>query len=138
MSDTGKAIMIFGAGINQIELIREAKKLGLLSISIDPQPEPPGKNEADFFYRIEPTDYQGTKNVAMMHDIAGIVTGQTEKSPEIQKIYDAIQNNKPNEWVRVDNLPDLAYFNHSQHVTVGKIDCAQCHGKVQEMEVLEH
>jgi mono/diheme cytochrome c family protein len=56
-------------------------------------------------------------------------------SPEIQKIYDAIGFNpeKPNapydvskqrpvEWVRIHNLPDLAYFNHSQHVVVGEVN----------------
>ncbi|MBP9846514.1 MAG: cytochrome c3 family protein, partial [Saprospiraceae bacterium] len=42
----------------------------------------------------------------------------------------------PIEWIRVHNLPDHVYFNHSQHVTVGKIDCANCHGKVAEMETL--
>lgn len=41
------------------------------------------------------------------------------------------------EWVKIHNLPDHVYFNHAQHVTVGKIDCQKCHGKVQEMEVLE-
>jgi cytochrome c2 len=40
------------------------------------------------------------------------------------------------EWVRIHNLPDHVYFNHAQHVTVGKIECQQCHGPVQEMEVL--
>jgi len=44
---------------------------------------------------------------------------------------------KPIEWVRIHNLPDHVYFNHAQHVTVGKIECQQCHGKVEEMEVLE-
>ncbi len=40
----------------------------------------------------------------------------------------------PIEWTRIHNLPDHVYFNHSQHVTVGKIACQQCHGKVQEMD----
>ena len=40
----------------------------------------------------------------------------------------------PIEWVRIHNLPDHVYFNHSQHVSVGKIACQQCHGKVQEMD----
>jgi cytochrome c2 len=40
------------------------------------------------------------------------------------------------EWVRIHNLPDHVYFNHAQHVTVGKIECQQCHGPVQKMEVL--
>lgn len=42
----------------------------------------------------------------------------------------------PIEWVRVHNLPDHVYFNHSQHVKVGKVDCEACHGKVAEMETL--
>lgn len=40
------------------------------------------------------------------------------------------------EWVRIHNLPDHVYFNHSQHVTVGKLDCQKCHGKVEEMDVV--
>ena len=58
------------------------------------------------------------------------------ESPEIQKIYAAIENDRPIEWVRIHNLPDLAYFNHAQHVEVGGIECQTCHGEVQEMEVV--
>ncbi len=60
-----------------------------------------------------------------------------KESPEIQKIYTAIENNQPIEWIRVHNLPDFAYFNHSQHVNVGGLECQQCHGEIQEMEVVE-
>jgi mono/diheme cytochrome c family protein len=67
------------------------------------------------------------------------------ESPEIHKIYDALGYDpntakydstkaKPIQWVRIHNLPDFAYFNHSQHVTVGKIQCQKCHGQVQEMK----
>ena len=65
-------------------------------------------------------------------------------SPEIQKIYQAIDynettkkygnNTKPVEWIRIHNLPDLAYFNHSQHVSVAGIECQKCHGPIQTME----
>ncbi|WP_425637426.1 c-type cytochrome [Algoriphagus yeomjeoni] len=64
------------------------------------------------------------------------VQGAEGVSPEIQKIYDAVDNNQPIEWVRVHNLPDLAYFNHSQHVVVGEVECQTCHGPIQEMEVV--
>ena len=40
---------------------------------------------------------------------------------------------KPVEWVRIHNLPDHVYFNHSQHVKVGKQQCQTCHGNIQEM-----
>lgn len=68
-------------------------------------------------------------------------------SPEIKKIYESAdydpikktygKNQKPIEWVRVHNLPDLAYFNHSQHVKVAGLECQKCHGPVQEMEVIQ-
>ena len=59
------------------------------------------------------------------------------ESPEIQKIYAAIENDKPIEWVRIHNLPDLAYFNHAQHVNVGGLECENCHGEIKEMEVVQ-
>jgi mono/diheme cytochrome c family protein len=59
------------------------------------------------------------------------------ESPEIKKIYAAIEKNKPIEWVRVHNLPDLAYFNHAQHTNVAGIDCQTCHGPIEEMEVVK-
>jgi mono/diheme cytochrome c family protein len=58
------------------------------------------------------------------------------ESPEIQKIYRAIEDDKPIEWVRVHNLPDLAYFNHAQHTNVGGLQCQQCHGEIEKMEVV--
>ncbi|MFN4147562.1 MAG: c-type cytochrome [Runella sp.] len=60
-----------------------------------------------------------------------------KESPEIQKIYNAIEKDQPIEWVRVHNLPDHAYFNHAQHVNVAGIDCQQCHGEIQKMEVVQ-
>ena len=56
--------------------------------------------------------------------------------PEIQKILTAYEEDRPIEWVRVHNLPDLAYFNHKQHVAVGGLDCATCHGPIEEMDVV--
>ncbi|WP_110474833.1 c-type cytochrome [Winogradskyella epiphytica] len=64
---------------------------------------------------------------------------------EIQKLYDAVGwdgtgytgEAKPVKWVRIHNLPDFAYFNHSQHVEVGGIECQTCHGPVEEMEVMK-
>ena len=52
----------------------------------------------------------------------------------------AVGDNKvagPIEWVRIHALPDHVYFNHAQHVTVGKQECQTCHGPVEEMAVLE-
>ena len=67
---------------------------------------------------------------------SAINKGATTGTEEIEKIYTAVETNTPIEWVRVHNLPDLAYFNHSQHYEVGGIECQTCHGPVEEMEVV--
>jgi hypothetical protein len=36
-------------------------------------------------------------------------------------------------WVKVHDLPDYVYFNHSAHVTRG-VSCVSCHGRVDQME----
>ncbi|WP_460189411.1 c-type cytochrome [Urechidicola sp. KH5] len=77
--------------------------------------------------------------------------GKEVLDKEIQKLYDAVgwdkdklqyiegYETKPIEWVRIHNLPDFAYFNHSQHVSVAGVKCQQCHGPVEEMdEVYQH
>ena len=43
----------------------------------------------------------------------------------------------PIQWKKVHNLPDHVYFNHAQHVVVGKVECQSCHGTVEKMEVLK-
>ncbi len=65
-----------------------------------------------------------------------IKVGTNTGEGEIAKLVSAYENNKPIEWVRIHNLPDLAYFNHSQHVQVGGIECQTCHGPVEEMDVV--
>lgn len=40
----------------------------------------------------------------------------------------------PIQWVKIHNLPDYVYFNHSQHVMVGKVQCQTCHGNIEEMD----
>ena len=68
----------------------------------------------------------------------GIQEGETAAgTEEIKKIYAAYDNNKPIEWVRIHNLPDHVYFNHSQHVAVGKIACQTCHGPVETMKEMK-
>ena len=76
-------------------------------------------------------------NICMnCHTYIQNVDGQEGVSPEIAKIHNAVNTNTPIEWVRVHNLPDLAYFNHSQHVKVGGVECQTCHGPIEEMEVV--
>lgn len=78
----------------------------------------------------------------------GIQSGTNTGTEEIGKIYAAagfdpakgtydLTKQAPIEWVKVHNLPDFVYFNHSQHVVVGKRQCEECHGDVKTMDVAE-
>ena len=73
-----------------------------------------------------------------------IKEGPKTGTVEIAKIYAAVgwdpekgtysNPQKPIQWVRVHSLPDFAYFNHSQHVVVGKQDCKNCHGNMATLD----
>ncbi|MFN8208285.1 MAG: cytochrome c3 family protein [Bacteroidales bacterium] len=56
---------------------------------------------------------------------------------EINKIYSAIDSNRPIQWIKVHNLPDFVFFSHAQHVGAGKVECRECHGAVEKMDVVQ-
>ena len=82
----------------------------------------------------------------LIQEYDGDVTAEHNKEfydGEIAKLLDAAGYDEegqydgklePIKWVRVHNLPDFVYYNHSQHVNVAGLDCAKCHGPVEEME----
>ncbi len=90
-------------------------------------------------------EYSGTSEGPSQEDLANGYTNEFY-TKEIKKLYKAVgwdeENQKytgesqPVEWVRIHNLPDFAYFNHSQHVSVAGIECQTCHGPVEEMEIM--
>jgi len=86
-------------------------------------------------------EYTGTADGPSQEDLANGYTNEFYTG-EIKKLYAAVGwdeenqkytgESKPVEWVRIHNLPDFAYFNHSQH----EIECQTCHGPVEEMEIM--
>jgi len=52
---------------------------------------------------------------------------------EVEKLKEAVAQRRAVSWVKVHNLPDFVYFNHSQHVVRG-IACSACHGPIERME----
>ena len=59
-----------------------------------------------------------------------------KQTVDLEKLKEAVQLERPIAWVKVHNLPDFVYFNHSQHVVSG-VACARCHGRVEEMDRME-
>lgn len=72
-------------------------------------------------------------------DISSGKMSASDAELEAEKLLGPVmaQAQMPIEWTRIHNLPDHVYFNHAQHVTVGKVECQTCHGKVEEMEVVQ-
>lgn len=56
-------------------------------------------------------------------------------SPKLLKVRESAVTGNPIEWVKVHNLPDYAYFDHSAHINKG-VSCVSCHGRVDQMETV--
>ena len=56
-------------------------------------------------------------------------------SPYLEPVRASFRTGKPIEWIRVHDLPDYAYFNHSIHVKKG-VGCSTCHGRVDDMPII--
>ncbi|MDC3379213.1 cytochrome c family protein [Planctomycetota bacterium] len=56
-------------------------------------------------------------------------------SPKLAPVRESYETGAPIEWIRVHDLADFSYFNHSAHVTRG-VSCVECHGRVDTMEVV--
>ena len=128
------------AGTNQISCLychgtaQDSKHAGIPSVNVCmnchksiAKYEGPDKLE-----REDGTAVNGTAEIEKLYEYAGW--------DPIAKEYKADKNNdgvpdgaKPIQWVKIHNLPDHVYFNHSQHIKVGKQQCQTCHGNIQEM-----
>lgn len=101
-----------------------------------------GKNGIDCKYchnSVTKSKTAGLPTVNVCMNCHKQINGNTpEQQEKIAKIYDAAGwdaaksvytgKTKPIIWNKVHVLPDHVYFNHSQHVVVGGVDCKQCHG----------
>lgn len=71
-------------------------------------------------------EVNGTAEIAKLYQYAGF-------DPKNANSWDASKA-KPIEWIKIHNLPDHVYFNHSQHARVGKVQCQSCHGEITAMD----
>jgi mono/diheme cytochrome c family protein len=71
-------------------------------------------------------EINGTAEIAKLYKASGF-------DPQNPAKWDASKA-KPIEWVKIHNLPDHVYFNHSQHIRAGKVQCQTCHGEITAMD----
>lgn len=75
-------------------------------------------------YKANGDTVNGTEEIKKLYQYAGYEPG---------KPFDA-NKAKAIPWIRIHNLPDHVYFNHSQHVTAGNVQCQTCHGEINKMD----
>jgi hypothetical protein len=128
------------AGTNQISCLychgtaQDSKHAGIPSVNVCmnchksiAKYEGPDKLE-----REDGTAVNGTAEIQKLYEYAG--WDATAKAYKPDNNNDGIPDGaKPIPWVKIHNLPDHVYFNHSQHIKVGKQQCQTCHGNIQEM-----
>jgi cytochrome c551/c552 len=71
-------------------------------------------------------EINGTNEIMKLYSYAGV-------DPKNPQAFDATKA-KEVQWIRIHNLPDHVYFNHSQHVNAGKVQCQSCHGEITAMD----
>lgn len=79
--------------------------------------------KSEKLYREDGTEIDGTAEIQKIYKAAGW--------DPVKKQYTGKE--KAVEWVRIHNLPDHVYFNHSQHTKVGGVQCQTCHGEITNM-----
>ncbi len=144
-------VVIFGLAIGMVDMLQ-------IGVFENYKPEQPIAYSHELHAGKLGIDCKYCHNSVMKSKHAGIPTvnvcmnchktvdeGSTTGKEEIAKIYDAAGydadtktytgETKPIKWVKVHNLPDHVYFNHSQHVNVGKLDCKNCHGNMKKETV---
>ena len=57
------------------------------------------------------------------------------ENPKLAPVFQSWKSGKPVQWLRVHDLPDYVYFNHSAHVNRG-VSCVECHGRIDQMDVV--
>jgi hypothetical protein len=81
-------------------------------------------------YAARTSRHAGIPPIGLCMNCHGMMEKQTV---EIEKLKEAVQLGRPVAWVKIHNLPDFVYFNHSQHVQSG-VACQRCHGPVEQMD----
>ncbi|MDB5202296.1 MAG: cytochrome [Ferruginibacter sp.] len=127
------------AGVNQISCLychggaQDSKQASIPSVNVCMNCHMAIKEYAgDPITREDGSAVNGTAEIQKLYSYAGWNPETKQYNPDNNK--DGIPDGaRPIEWVKIHNLPDHVYFNHSQHIKVGKQQCQTCHGNIQEM-----
>lgn len=139
-------VLLAGIAVHGQMVMAEAQNLGRTPNYAPDQPIKfshlihAGENEIDCRYchhiaDVSPSAGIPSNNVCMnCHNV--VRNGSNSGRFEINKIHAAAESGQAVQWIRIHKLPDHSFFSHAQHVNAGKLDCSECHGKVEEMHLV--
>jgi cytochrome c551/c552 len=122
------------AGINQINCLYchgnawESKSAAIPSVNVcmNCHKTIQSYEKGPKIYDHDGREVNGTEEIQKLYEYAGF-------NPQKPNDWDPSKA-KPIAWERIHNLPDHVYFNHSQHIRAGKVQCQTCHGEIQNMD----
>jgi hypothetical protein len=125
------------AGINQINCLychggaAESKHAGIpsLNICMNCHKAVSSYEKGPQLFDEDGNKIDGTAQIKLLYQYAGFTPGPGAT-------WDPSKARSP-KWIKIHNLPDHVYFNHSQHVKVGNVACQTCHGNIQQMDVVK-
>ena len=96
-----------------------------------------GTLEIDCRYCHTYVDRSGHSNVPGTNVCMSCHSMVLKDDDRLAMVRQSYESGDPIPWVRIHKVPDYVYFNHAVHVNRG-IGCVECHGQVNEMEVVHH
>jgi cytochrome c551/c552 len=127
------------AGVNQISCLychggaQYSKQAGIPSVNVCMNCHMAIKEyKGEPIIREDGTAVDGTREIQKLYAYAGWNPETKTYTPDNDGDGHP-DGSAPIQWTKIHNLPDHVYFNHSQHVVVGKQQCQTCHGNIQEM-----
>jgi hypothetical protein len=94
-----------------------------------------GQYQMDCLYCHSNTDVSAVATIPSVEVCMGCHRVVQTQRPEVQKLSGYATREEPIPWVRIHHLPEFVQFNHGRHVRAG-VECQECHGPVEEMEVV--
>ncbi len=133
-------VLVAGGGLTALLTIAKSPYVTLQTVSIN-QPVPfshkhhvtgLGIDCRHCHYSVERSSFAGippTKTCMTCHSQIW------NEAPMLEPVRASYRDDASIEWVRVHDLPDFVYFNHSIHLSKG-VGCASCHGRVDLMPLM--
>lgn len=136
-------LMVIGGGLYTVGLVAFGASPDTLAVGYAPQQPIPyshrlhaGELGIDCRYCHQNVDKSAAATLPATSTCMNCHAKVRTESPKLALLRESAETGIAIPWVKVHDLPDHVFFNHSAHVARG-VGCVECHGRVDTMEVVE-